>query len=131
MATNPDYQIPDHISGKLHGITWPPNRPAKATKTTAGTWHEQDPTIRNISRRPMPRHFARAFEILGWRAAPDYYRTNWRIIGRWVNEAGKADLQAKRKVMRRNPERHKLVAAMAAYWNCEPREPEWVLEKKG
>lgn len=75
----------------------------------------------------MPKHFGRAFAILGWREAGWYYRANWRVICRWVNEAGKERLLAERAAMRRNPNRQKFKAQMAAYWHCEPRDPSWAV----
>jgi hypothetical protein len=113
-----------------HGRKWPPNRPDQTTKTTLGNWRQQDPAIDTIARRPMPVHFIRAFSILGWREAPWYYRCSWRVIGRWVNEAGKADCIAKRAAMRRNPERKRLKSMMSAYWTGEPTEPAWIVVKQ-
>jgi hypothetical protein len=78
----------------------------------------------------MPPHFRLGFAILGWRDACAYYRANWRIICRWANEAGKVSLLAERAAMRRNPERHRLKAQMAAYWTSEPRYPVWVAKQR-
>lgn len=76
----------------------------------------------------MPKNFVRAFSILGWREAPWYYRCSWRVIGRWVNQAGKDAVLAERASMRRNLDREKLKSQMAAYWNSEPREPSWLVD---
>lgn len=107
-------------------MSWPPNRPAETTEHALKSWREQDPTIQSIARRPMPKNFSRAFSILGWREAPWYYRCSWRVLGRWVNEAGKEAVLAERAAMKRNPQWPRLKAMMAAYWNNEPHEPTWL-----
>lgn len=106
-------------------MAWPPNRPDAVSKTTVSQWRQQQPGVDNKTRRPLPEHFARAFAILGWRESSWYYRANWRVICRWVNEVGKEQLLAERAAMRGNPIRHKLKAQMAAYWTSEPRDPVW------
>jgi hypothetical protein len=108
-------------------MNWPPNRPATVSKTTIVQWRQQQPSVTSARRRPIPPHFARAFAILGWRDASWYFRANWRVICRWVNETGKEAVLAERAAMRRNPERKPLKAQMAAYWNCEPRDPVWAM----
>ena len=118
-------QPPEHITAHFKGMSWPPNRPDTVSKHTLSQWRQQQPGVNNIARRPVPQYFQRAFTILGWRDASWYYRANWRVICRWANESDKAQLLAERATMRRNPDRHRLKAQMAAYWNCEPREPVW------
>ena len=112
-------------------MTWPPNRPDAVSKTTVSQWRQQQPGVNNIARRPVPKHFARAFAILGWRESSWYFCTSWRVICRWVNESDKPVLLAERAAMRGNPIRRKLKAQMAAYWNCEPRDPVWVVDGNG
>lgn len=116
---------PSFITATRNGRKWPPNRGSIPAAHTLKDWQQQDPTIQSIARRPMPKNFSRAFSILGWREAPWYYRSSWRVIGRWVNEAGKEAVLAERAAMRRNPDREKLKSQMAAYWNSEPRDPVW------
>jgi hypothetical protein len=111
-------------------MPWPPNRPAKVGKCTYAQWLQQRPHVDNPGRRPVPPHFRLGFAILGWREACNYYRANWRVICRWVNECDKPALLAERAAMRRNPERHRLKAQMAAYWTSEPRDPAWALKYK-
>lgn len=118
---------PSYVTSHFKGNAWPPNRPAQTTANAIKAWREQDPSIESANRRPMPQHFARAFIILGWRAAPWYFRCNCRVIARWVNRCGKEQLLAERAAMRRNPHRATLLAQMAAYWTSEPREPSWLV----
>lgn len=102
METPADIAPPSHITMQRHrGQKWPPNRPDSISSNALKHWRQQDPTIQNIARRPMPKNFSRAFSILGWREAPWYFRCSWRVIGRWVNEAGKAAVLAERATMRR------------------------------
>ncbi len=120
---------PSFITATRNGRKWPPNRGSIPAAHTFKDWQQQDPTIQSIARRPMPKNFIRAFSILGWREAPWYYRCSWRVVGRWVNEAGKEAVLAERAAMRRNPDRPRLKAMMAAYWNGEPRDLEWLVEQ--
>jgi hypothetical protein len=128
METPAEISPPSHITTQRYrGQKWPPNRPDNISSNALKHWKQQDPTIKSIARRPMPKNFVRAFSILGWREAPWYYRCSWRVVGRWVNEAGKETVLAERAAMRRNPDREKLKSQMTAYWNSEPREPAWLL----
>lgn len=34
---------------------------------------------------------------MGWDGIEDHYRTNWRVIRRWIQEAGGDELRAARK----------------------------------
>jgi hypothetical protein len=34
---------------------------------------------------------------MGWDGIEDHYRTNWRVIRRWVEEAGGEELRAERR----------------------------------
>ena len=129
METPDQVQPPSHIIAMRNGMVWPPNRGKYPSPHTLKDWRQQDPTNRSIARRPMPKNFVRAFSILGWREAPWYYRCSWRVVGRWVNEAGKETVLAERAAMRRNPDRPRLKAMMAAYWNGEPCDPAWVSDK--
>lgn len=74
----------------------------------------------------MPPFFQQAFIVLGWREAPWYFGTNWRVISRWVNESGKDELLAKRAAMRRNPKKPRIAGMMADTWRSEPQMPVWV-----
>jgi hypothetical protein len=46
--------------------------------------------------RPCPHDFRERFIELGWGSIEDHYRTNWRVIRRWIEETGGADLRATR-----------------------------------
>ena len=46
--------------------------------------------------RPCPGDFAERFEELGWEGIEEHYRTNWRVIRRWIDECGRDELRAAR-----------------------------------
>jgi len=46
--------------------------------------------------RPCPSDFRDRFVELGWQAIGDHYRTNWRVIRRWIAEAGGGELREAR-----------------------------------
>lgn len=47
--------------------------------------------------RELPGDFREVFLRLGWdRSIEEYYRTNWRVIRRWIEEAGGDELRAAR-----------------------------------
>ncbi len=47
--------------------------------------------------RPCPHDFRDRFLALGQsKEIEEHYRTNWRVIRRWINEAGGDDLRAER-----------------------------------
>lgn len=48
-------------------------------------------------RRPCPRDFRETYIAMGWDGIVDHYRTNWRVIRRWIAEAGGDELRAARK----------------------------------
>lgn len=54
-------------------------------------------------RRPLPRDFRERYLEMGWDGIEDHYRTNWRVIRRWIAEAGGDELKAARaEVVRQN-----------------------------
>ena len=81
---------------------------------------------RHVAPRASAYDFGRAFSILGWSAALWYYRYSWRVVGRCVNEARKVAVLAERAATRRNPDRPRPKAMMAAYWNGEPLDSVWI-----
>ena len=127
IVENPN-QPPDHVTSFFRNRVWPPNRKSVPSIHTISGWREQQPGIDNPARRRVPPYFSRAFAILGWRGSEEYFRASSRIISRWVNECGKADVLAERRAMKRNPHKRKLRAMMAAYWTGEPREPAWIVD---
>lgn len=42
--------------------------------------------------RPKPRDFRETYIAIGWDGLEDHYRTNWRVIRRWIEEEGRASL---------------------------------------
>ena len=46
--------------------------------------------------RPCPPDFRETYICLGWEAIVDHYRTNWRCIARWIDEAGRQELKEAR-----------------------------------
>lgn len=50
-------------------------------------------------RRPIPRDFREMYLAMGWDGIEDHYRTNWRVIRRWIQEAGGDELRAARKAV--------------------------------
>lgn len=50
--------------------------------------------------RPCPPDFREVFLRLGQsKEIEDYYRTNWRVIRRWIEEAGGEELRAARRAI--------------------------------
>ena len=49
--------------------------------------------------RPCPRDFRAVFLEIGWDGIEDHYRTNWRIIRRWIEECGGEELRAARRAV--------------------------------
>lgn len=47
--------------------------------------------------RPLPSDFRAVFIAMGWDGIEDHYRTNWRCIRRWIEEAGGEELRAARR----------------------------------
>lgn len=47
--------------------------------------------------RPCPRDFREIYLQMGWDGIEDHYRTNWRVIRRWIEESGGDDLRAERR----------------------------------
>lgn len=48
--------------------------------------------------RPLPRDFRERFLEMGWDGIEDHFNTNWRVIRRWIEEAGGDELRAERRV---------------------------------
>ena len=46
--------------------------------------------------RPCPADFRETYLAMGWDGIEDHYRTNWRVIRRWIVEAGGEELKAAR-----------------------------------
>lgn len=54
--------------------------------------------------RPMPRDFREVYLRLGWdKAIEEHYRTNYRCIARWIEEAGGDTLRAARSAISGHP----------------------------
>lgn len=47
--------------------------------------------------RPCPSDFRETFLELGWDGIDEHYHTNWRVIRRWIEEAGGEKLRAERR----------------------------------
>lgn len=55
--------------------------------------------------RQCPPDFRQRFVELGWELIGEHYRTNWRVVRRWIAETGREDLTAARQtfVRQRGP----------------------------
>lgn len=49
--------------------------------------------------RPLPPDFRDRFIEMGWDGIDEHYRTNWRVIRRWIEEAGGEELRAARRAV--------------------------------
>lgn len=49
--------------------------------------------------RPCPADFRETYLAMGWDGIEDHYRTNWRVIRRWIAEAGGDELKTARAAM--------------------------------
>lgn len=47
-------------------------------------------------RRQLPADFRERYIELGWEAIGDHYRASWRVIVRWIDQAGRDDLREAR-----------------------------------
>ena len=47
--------------------------------------------------RPKPPDFRDVYLRMGWDGITDHYRTNWRVIRRWIDEEGREELAAARR----------------------------------
>lgn len=47
--------------------------------------------------RPLPDDFRERYIEMGWDGIDEHYRTNWRVIRRWIEEAGGEELRAARR----------------------------------
>lgn len=46
--------------------------------------------------RPKPADFRQVYLVLGWGGVCEHYRTNWRVIRRWIEEEGREGLKVER-----------------------------------
>jgi hypothetical protein len=46
--------------------------------------------------RAKPADFRERYIEMGWDGIDEHYRTNWRVIRRWINEEGREELAAAR-----------------------------------
>lgn len=49
--------------------------------------------------RPCPDDFRERFLEMGWDGIDEHYRTNWRVIYRWIEECGGEELRAERRAL--------------------------------
>jgi hypothetical protein len=49
--------------------------------------------------REKPADFREMYLILGWGSIAEHYRTNWRVIRRWMIEEGRDSLRAERRAV--------------------------------
>jgi hypothetical protein len=47
--------------------------------------------------RALPHDFRQRYVELGWENIQEHYRTNWRVIARWIDEAGGDELRCARR----------------------------------
>ena len=73
-------------------------------------------TGRVSPRRPCPRDFRETYIRIGWDGIEDHYRTNSRIIARWIDECGREELRRARAgyVLRNGHRRLHLVGRCGA-----------------
>lgn len=60
--------------------------------------------------RPCPDDFRDQFLKMGWDGITDHYRTNWRVVYRWIEESGGDKLRAERRKISGGTPRPKLRA---------------------
>jgi hypothetical protein len=46
--------------------------------------------------RPKPKCFRETYVMMGWDGIEEHYRTNWRVIRRWIIQEGREELAAER-----------------------------------
>lgn len=46
--------------------------------------------------RPKPHDFRQVYLVLGWGGICEHYRTNWRVVRRWIEEEGREGLKIER-----------------------------------
>lgn len=49
--------------------------------------------------RPCPPDFRDRFLEMGWDGIDEHYRTNWRVIYRWIEESGGEELREARRLI--------------------------------
>jgi hypothetical protein len=64
--------------------------------------------------RPCPADFRDRFIEMGWDGIEDHYRTNWRVIRRWIEQCGGDELRARRREVSGGTERPSLRAESRA-----------------
>lgn len=65
--------------------------------------------------RPCPPDFRERFLEMGWDGIDEHYRTNWRVIRRWVEECGGDELRAERRGISGGTERPALRSRAGRY----------------
>ena len=73
--------------------------------------------------RPCPRDFRERFLEMGWDGIEDHYRTNWRCIRRWIEEAGGEALREERRAVSGGTARPKLRSKASRYVMGQTRNP--------
>ena len=73
----------------------------------------RDGTVRPY--RPKPADFRAAYVEMGWSEIVDHFRTNWRVVVRWIEEEGREELAAARAV-RVAEKRRERAAARLGYF---------------
>jgi hypothetical protein len=58
--------------------------------------------------RPCPPDFRERFLEMGWDGIDEHYRTNWRVIYRWIEQCGGEALRAERRALSGGTARPKL-----------------------
>ena len=58
--------------------------------------------------RSCPHDFRARFLEMGWDGIDEHYRTNWRVIRRWIEECGGDELRAARREVSGGTERPNL-----------------------
>lgn len=46
--------------------------------------------------RPKPNDFRERYIEMGWEWIVEHYRTNWKVVARWIDEEGREELKAAR-----------------------------------
>jgi hypothetical protein len=46
--------------------------------------------------RPCPADFRETYILMGWDGITEHYRTNWRVIRRWLEQSGGDELRRAR-----------------------------------
>lgn len=73
--------------------------------------------------RPCPKDFRDTFLRMGWDGIDEHYRTNWRVIRRWIEESGGEDLRRARAEITGSQLRPKRRSAIAKLYVQGKRVP--------